>query len=344
LRFRGSSARAVRAPTVLDLFTPQGLNLFDLDNDPCGLAAQGTNRQASLAQCNAVGGGVKGNYGQDILDSPAGQYNFLQGGNANLDPESADTYTLGFVWSPSFVRGLNVTLDYFNIEVSDLISNIDPTIIVDACYGVGGQAQNTALCGFIQRSPIGTLYTNGGQVNALNVNIGGLRTSGFDLAANYRFDLANIGVPYGALSFSYIGTVLEELVTDPGVAEEYDCVGQYAGACGVPNPEYRHNLRATWQTPWNLDLSTTWRHYGEVELFGNSANRVDATLKAENYLDLAGSYRVNDMATFRLGVNNVLDNDPPLSASVGTTGNGNTYPQTYDALGRYVFMNLTLDF
>ena len=66
--------------------------------------------------------------------------------------------------------------------------------------------------------------------------------------------------------------------------------------------------------------------------------------QTQNYLDLAASYRLRDTAAFRIGVNNVLDNDPPLTASAGTTGNGNTYPQTYDAMGRYVFMSVTLDF
>jgi outer membrane receptor protein involved in Fe transport len=339
LRFRGSYARAVRAPNVIDLFTPQGLDLFDLDSDPCGPA-----RLATAAQCAAVGGGTRGNYGQDIIDSPAGQYNVLEGGNPNLDPEVADTYTMGVVFSPTFVPGLNITLDYFSIEIEELISNVDPTIIVDACYGVRGQTQNSALCSFIQRSPIGTLWTNGGQVNALNTNIGGLQTSGFDLAVGYRFDLARVGLPYGGVNFSYIGTLLEELVTDPGVSDPYDCVGFYAGACGTPNPEYRHNARFTYQSPIDLDVSLTWRHYGEVSLFGNTANRVDAVLGSQDYFDLAGSYRLSDRATFRVGVNNIFDEAPPLSGSVGTTGNGNTYPQTYDALGRYVFTSVTLDF
>ena len=340
LRFRASYARAVRAPNVLDLFTPQGLNLFDLDSDPCG-----PDRLAPQALCESVGGGTKGNYGGPLIDSPAGQYNFLQGGNPALDPETADTQTFGVVWSPTFVPGLNVTLDYFNIEITELISIVDPTIIVDGCYGVRGQPQNAALCPLIQRSPIGTLWTNGGQVNALNVNIGGLQTSGYDLQVGYRFDLEDFGLPpYGGFAFSYIGTFLNELVTDPGVAEPFECARFYANACGTPNPEYRHNTRLTYMSPIDLDVSLTWRHYGEVSLFGITANRVDLTLEPQDYFDLAGSYRLNDSATFRLGVNNIFDKAPPLSASVGTTGNGNTYPQTYDALGRYVFAGATLDF
>ncbi len=246
---------------------------------------------------------------------------------------------------PSFVDGLNITLDYFSIDITQLISQIDPTIIVDSCYGVRGQTQNAALCSLVQRNDLGTLWTNGGFVSATNQNIGGLKTSGYDLAVNYTFQLTDFGMPdYGGFSINYIATFLNELVTDPGVSAPYDCAGQYGNACGTPNPEYRHNARLSYQSPIDLDVSLTWRYYDEVSLFGNTADRVDATLESEDYFDLAGTYRLRDSVTLRAGVNNILDNDPPLSASVGTTGNGNTYPQTYDALGRYFFAGITLDF
>jgi outer membrane receptor protein involved in Fe transport len=90
----------------------------------------------------------------------------------------------------------------------------------------------------------------------------------------------------------------------------------------------------------------TWRYYGKVDLYtgGEASTRIDRQFDAQNYIDLSGNWKVNDTASFRAGVNNVLDRDPPLNYSVGTTGNGNTYPQTYDALGRYVFVGVTLDF
>lgn len=354
LRFRASYARAVRAPNVIDLFFPQGLNLFDIDSDPCGPTPDAAGNPtgaplASAAQCLATGvpAAIYGSpLAGTLLFNQAGQYNQLVGGNAGLEPEEADTYTLGVVFSPSFVEGLNITVDYFNIEIENLISPIDPTIIVDGCYGVRGQALNTDFCSLITRNAQGSIYLNGGSVTATNQNIGGLSTNGYDIAVNYTFDMTDFGLPdYGGFSISYIGTILNELITDPGVAEAYDCAGFYANACGVPNPEYRHNARLAYQSPIDLDLTLTWRYYGEVDLFVDPLpNRVDATFEAENYFDLAGTYRLRDSVTLRAGVNNVLDNNPPLSASVGTTGNGNTFPQTYDALGRYFFAGVTLDF
>jgi outer membrane receptor protein involved in Fe transport len=127
-------------------------------------------------------------------------------------------------------------------------------------------------------------------------------------------------------------------------------MGFYGNQCGTPNPEWRHRARVGWETPWmDLNVGATWRHFGEVSLISAATNlaqpgRVDSVLEAHDYLDLSGSMPIGESINLRFGVNNVLDNDPPLSASVGTTGNGNTYPQSYDALGRFMFIGATVDF
>ncbi len=334
LRVRGSYQRAVRAPNVLELFTPQGLNLFDADEDPCGPA-----QTATLAQCVATGVPAA-NYGDPILDSPAGQYNTLQSGFSGLQPEEADTYTVGFVFTPSFIDGFNVSIDYFNIEVANLVSTIDPLVTLDQCY----VENSAAACGRIQRSNIGTLWTAGGFVREPNTNIGGLKTAGVDINANYRFDIGAAG----GLDMNFVGTYLDTLETDPGVGASaiYECKGFYGNECGIPNPEWRHSFRVSWETPYDgLELIGTWRYYGEANLASaNTTNRVDYKFDAVNYFDFAGYWQALENTRVRFGVNNVTDEDPPLSASVGTTGNGNTFPQSYDALGRYFFAGVQLDF
>jgi outer membrane receptor protein involved in Fe transport len=202
----------------------------------------------------------------------------------------------------------------------------------------------------------GQLWVGTGVVQDLNNNIGGLGTTGWDINANYAFDLEDMGMSnMGSLQLTYVATVLTELVTDTGLGATnsvYDCAGFYANQCGVPNPEYRHRARATWSTPWDMDLSATWRHYGEAELavlgangsLNNGGTRIDRFFDAENYLDLAATWQVMDTVTVRAGVNNVLDDDPQLTLSTGTTGNGNTFPQLYDSLGRYFFFGVTANF
>jgi outer membrane receptor protein involved in Fe transport len=112
----------------------------------------------------------------------------------------------------------------------------------------------------------------------------------------------------------------------------------------VPTPEWRHRFRTSWVTPWDLDLSVTWRFMTKVEGFGFATNRIDYELPKQDYFDIAANWAITEKAGVTLGINNVMDDNPPISATVGTTGNGNTYPQTYDALGRYVFVRATVDF
>lgn len=351
IRFRGSVQKAIRAPNVIELFQAQGFNLFDMDADPCGDVSGTSVQQATLAQCQATGVPTA-MYGSAGLNSPAGQYNFLQGGNTGLTPEEADTYTVGVVFQPEFWPGFNLSIDYFNIEVENLISSIGALNSIDACY----QNDVAAACALINRNANGSLWVGSGHVSDLNTNIGGLSTSGVDIVANYSMDLGALGAEnMGGLSFNFVGTWLETLETDTGLGfgnSVYDCAGFYANQCGVPNPEWRHRARVSWQTPWNADISATWRYYGEVEVgvlgadgsLNNGGARIDRHFEAENYIDLAATWQVRDNTRLRLGVNNVFDNDPPLSYSVGTTGNGNTYPQLYDSMGRWMFIGVTQDF
>jgi iron complex outermembrane receptor protein len=350
IRLRASFSHAVRAPNVIELFAAQGLNLFDMDSDPCG-----PDRTATLAQCTATGVPTA-LYGNAALDSPAGQYNFLGGGNPNVNPEESDTTTFGVVFTPSFVPGFNLTLDYFDIKVDGLISTIGAANTLDLCYG----DNDPAACARIHRNTAnGSLWVGSGYVENLNINVGGLKTSGVDVNANYAFDLETVGLSqYGSIGLTFVGTWLDTLENDTGTntaSSVSDCVGYYGSAAcqgfpggGVPNPEWRHRARATWQSPWNVDVSATWRYYSEVE-FGSSltgavAGRLDSKLDAMSYLDLSANWQITDTVSGRVGVNNVLDTDPPLSTSAGTGGNGNTYPQLYDALGRYMFVGISASF
>jgi outer membrane receptor protein involved in Fe transport len=129
------------------------------------------------------------------------------------------------------------------------------------------------------------------------------------------------------------------------------------------NPRWRHNLRTTWSTPWNFDLAMTWRFIGEVSLDNNSsdptlggAEHTDpvtglpqykafgATFPTFSYIDLAGTWNATEDIQVRLGINNILDKDPPLG-TVEVVGGGaaNTY-STYDIMGRQVFMSMTAKF
>ncbi|WP_245572089.1 TonB-dependent receptor plug domain-containing protein [Brevundimonas aveniformis] len=353
LRFRGSFQHAVRAPNIIELFQAQGFNLYDMDDDPCDLTDPNGDGTAPAANCQGLNPWqvTPGQAAGGFLTSPAGQYNWIQGGMPTLDPEQADTYTVGFVFTPDFIPGFNLSVDYYNIEVEDLISPRNPLFVTLACF----YANNTSACGQISRnSANGSLWNGDGVVTDLNTNIGGLTTSGVDVNANYGFNLDSLGMEdFGRMSVNFAGTWLREHIQDSGLGlPAFDCAGYYGAVCGTPNPEWRHRMRVSWESPWAFEVSGTWRYIGAVEIAAlapltgelTSGPRLDRDFDAENYFDLAGFWQVRDTTRLRFGVNNVLDNDPPLSYSVGTTGNNNTYPQTYDAMGRYFFFGLTQDF
>jgi len=351
VRLRASYQKAVRAANIVELFTAQGFNLFDAPGDPCG--AQARDPAASDAEC--IASGVPANQvGSAALDSPAGQYNFLQGGNTELTPEDADTYSYGIVFQPRFAPGLAITVDYFDIQIKDTISIFGANNTLTACYG----QNDPAACDRINRNPgTGQLWVGNGYVEDLNINLGSLSTTGYDINIGYTgLEMGR----FGSLAFNLTGTYLVDLITQPapGVdlepdptkfSDSYDCAGFYSTVCGIPNPQWRHRFRTSWQTPWDVDLSFTWRHYGAVTGLAQANQempngQLDKELPAEDYFDLAANWAITEKAGVTLGINNVLDDNPSISGAVGTTGNGNTFPQTYDALGRYVFLRATVDF
>ncbi len=117
---------------------------------------------------------------------------------------------------------------------------------------------------------------------------------------------------------------------------------------GGPQAKFKSSTRLTWTTPWSgLGFSVNWRYIGPVNLDTGVTTLPDSRIPAFNYFDLAVTYRFHDRYNFRAGVNNVFDKDPPIIGQgelPGIVGSGNTYPQVYDALGRYMFVGLTADF
>ena len=345
-RLRGSYQQAVRAANIIELFTAQGYNLFN-GGDPCS----GATPSATLAQCLATGA-TAAQYGK-IPASPAGQYNYLQGGNPNLDPETAKTYTLGVVLQP--MPNLSATLDYWHYNIENVIGIVNPTQAINNCINSG------VNCDLIHRelSPNGNLWLpNQGYVSGLNQNLGSRKTNGIDLTANYTLPIEN----YGGLGFAFLGTWVNEFIVEPipGLGT-YDCAGLFGPTCGIPIPAWRSRLQAVWNTPWNVNAAITWRYIGSVDLdFFNSnpllagdASPLDAHIGDQNYFDLAIQWNVTKNFTVRGGANNIFDRDPPVVSSTAGTypsisgpalGNGNTFPQVYDTLGRNFFLNVTAKF
>ncbi len=340
-RLRGSYQQAVRAANINELFLAQGLNLFGLASDPCGNPDGPPS--ATLAQCLRTGLPAA-LYGRALLTNPAGQYNFLQGGNANLDPEKAKSYTFGVVLNP--IRNLTASVDYYQIKVDKQIGQIGAALILGQCISAN------QFCDLIHRDAQGTLYGSGFVTNT-NQNISSVKTSGIDVTFDYLYPIER----WGSLAFNFLGSYLSSFETTPvpGLGS-YECKGFFGPVCGSPAPKWRHKARVTWSTPWSADFAATWRHFDKVTLDSTDPNpqltaafqNVNRELAQRDYLDLAASWNATKQLTIFGGVNNVFDKDPPIVdsgiAGAAILGNGNTWPGTYDALGRKFFVTLQYKF
>jgi iron complex outermembrane receptor protein len=350
-RIRASYNRASRAPNIVELFSTANV-VLNGSTDPC----EGATPSFSPAQC-ANTGVTAGQYG-NIPANLAEQYNGLTGGNPDLDPEKSTTKSLGLVFTPTFIPGFSMSVDWYNIEVTKRIGQIGQDVTLERCAETG----DAFFCGLIQRAPgTGSLWlSNNGYIVDTTFNTGGLEVEGVDVEATYRFDFADMGFTsglsnYGGLNFNFQGSFLNHyLVTTLPGDDSFDCAGLYGAVCtgsavpaAAPMPEWRHKARLTWNTPWDLEVSGTWRHISEITSDRGVETAADAKLKAMDYFDLAGTWGVRENITVRFGVNNLFDKDPPLvSQSNCPAGpcSGNTYPQTYDPMGRYLFVGARMDF
>ncbi len=363
LRFRGMFQRAVRAANIAELYNPVTPGTGDLLTDPCANGTTAKPLAANLAALCIATGVPAATIANHTLDQPtAGQVNSFFGGNPNTTPEEADTVTFGVVWQPSFIPRLGATLDYYDIQVDNAIAIRPNYDIVDGCYNV---ARNTTMsasnadCQLIKRN-----LANGSiegdliyGINQVTRNIGEVHAEGIDYSVHYDFDLPGT---WGNIALAFDGThVLDSsYIPSPG-GSTVSCEGHYGKQCGLPStvsgstggptPEDHWVQRTTWS--WgSFDVSYMWRHLSGSTVDPTQAAATDpvsAKIPSTDYLDLAGSWQINDILKLKLAVTNVTDEEAPFVVTeTGSTpfNSGNTYPSTYDPLGRIFQLGLTAKF
>lgn len=328
LALRASLQTAIRHANLGELFSAQGFSLTDLDDDPCGLS-----KSSTQAQC-ANTGLSPSQYGTD-LKSPADQYNIAIGGNPEVAPEEAESFTIGAVITPSFVDGLVLTVDYFNIHVDQGIGSIPAGTSLDKCLETG----QAAFCNLIRRNPVnGSLWLTGGYISTQTTNLSEETIQGVDVIFDYSFD-----TPLGPTSLEGVTTYLltSDLVELPGEAA-LECAGVWGASCGKnPQPQFSGNYKATLLTEYDVRIALGMRYLGETEDLNSNAVDFDP----ETYWDLTAEWTGIENYSATIGITNLLDTDPQVSSDAGTApGNGNTFPAFFDALGRYIFFNVGISF
>ena len=358
LKIRGGYNRATRSPNIGELFNPQVTGLDNSDTDPCQLALPTQNANLR-AVCLAQGAPVS-TIGT-IQPPSAGQINITTGGNPDLDVEKGDTWSAGVVFQPVFVPGLTISADYYNIKVKNAITS--PTVgdIFSACFGTatfspevavdpGAAAATDPACTSIRRNPAtggidGDVATTPGLPLALT-NQGNIETSGVDLIATYARDLGFAGLN---LSFAGNWTDKSKFQASP-TSLNRECVGQYGVDCDSPLPEFSFSQRTT-LTFGQISLSVLWRFIDDLTYQEGADNETFlpefSSIDEKHYFDLSTRFEITEDANLVFTVRNLFDNKPPLvGSSIGSTAynSGNTYPSTYDPLGRRYAIGLNLQF
>jgi outer membrane receptor protein involved in Fe transport len=340
-RFRGNFNRAVRAPNVGDLFSPL-TNGFPGAADPCSGGANG-GYSAATDDASCIAAGVPAGQVGLAFQGNA-QMEALFGGNPNLGAETADTYTLGVVFTPSAIEGLTITLDYYNITIEDAISTVPLQTLLNECHISGIAASCAALAG--GRNPAtGELGANGYLPSLVAINVAELTSEGIDMRIDYGFDAGVIGLPGDMAVTYYGGYTMAADYTPSATSPVIECAGLYGLDCGEPTPEYKHTVQTSWYTgPFTTSLR--WRYIGAVEADPTTAGYVSTLsdhIDATSYFDVTFQYEINDVFTVSAGINNFTDTDVP---AIGSTASeqANTWPATYDTLGRRLFVGGTMRF
>lgn len=350
MRLRGSYQRAVRAPNFAELFDGGGSapQYFD----PCSAtsdARQGADGAALRALCVDMGLASPDTF----VQTPGLQLQLVTAGNTALEPETADTITLGAVWmSPwegawSRLRG---SLDYYRIDISDPILSADPNVVIASCYNYyGSNPDYDASDADCQQVFRGSGDIAGvGDPNDPNgffpgINGGRVRTHGLDLQVDYGFDIGSAGsVDLNLLVNYLLGFDLQERVDLP-THDYVGTVSYFGEGLGTSYPEMRANLNAAWRKgPFSAGLRARWidamdnragvQFPGEFSFTGT---------QAMTYVDLSLGWRFRENSELRLGVNNVFNEEPPLYAPNVQSG---TDPSLFDVVGRRVFGQVNFRF
>jgi outer membrane receptor protein involved in Fe transport len=352
--FRGQFQRAIRAPNIGDLYGGLQLN-FQTLNDPCSSRNTANQTAAVRALCVATGVPAASVFTAGV--QPDNIIPTRSGGNVDLQEETSDTTTLGVVFSPSFVEDLVVTLDYFDIKLDGAIAQLGGGAqnTLNLCY-LTVQDVNSDFCQAVHRNPASGSITVPYSLDVLQANIGRLATIGYDLGARYGWDVG-FGMEGGSrFDISTQWTYTDKFTITPMQAvpaNKNRCVGAYGSTCGEPIPQYKGVTRFTWTTgPLGVSLrhrfidSVTTDRIVLPKTAGLTpplaSTLTNPTFPSKNYFDLSATFDIGEKAEIYAGVNNVLDEDPPIVAGFG--GYGNTFPSTYDYAGMTVFMGVNVSF
>ena len=323
-RARFNSSKAVRAPNIQELFAPNQISGAFV-TDPChadNLALRPDDPSDNhRVNCDALG------LAPDFQSEAAfGTRNILTQGNDQLNPEEAESLSIGLIYTPS--PDFHLTVDFWNMEITDAITTFDPSDLLLNC--VNGNALNPLFCDLITRD-------GSGQINSIqskSINANKFTAEGTDAEIHYTTDVAG-----GSLNFSVKGTYIGKRDFQQNPDDPDDIVKQ-AGEVGTP--KFRALISTVYSTE-DFDIAWTINHIGESTFDMDALPEqypawFDNKVEEFNYHSLNFSYRFSDDIDAFLGINNLTNKEP--ANLPGLTSGGSLY----DGIGRtyYAGVNISL--
>ncbi|WP_426195456.1 TonB-dependent receptor domain-containing protein [Massilia sp. DWR3-1-1] len=334
LRLRATKQSVIREPNMGEYANPVFSLPFNAlvttarlqpryQGDPCALGT------GDKAQCARFGAPAAGSY--NSLDPALLTGGYYYGGNPAIRAEKGDTRTLGLVLTPAFAKGLSITVDYYDIKLKDAVGQVQPVDALTSCYITDPRADNP-LCQAVTRDPATGRIKDAYPVDR---NLAEIRQSGFDVDASYRQNVP-FGLPGKKLNWGYQAAIVKSYTIQKNpVLDPIDCKGTYGFRCSsdavsLVAPAYRH--RAT--LAWDFDKVTAqlgWKRVGKVK---DSTVGSKESIAAQDYFELNFAFRPAIAGlTVNVGIDNLFDKQPPTPTNASIF---NTYPDTYNVLGRAI--------
>jgi outer membrane receptor protein involved in Fe transport len=344
VRLRGSYQRAVRVPSIFELFLPGTRSFaFVFEAEPCSVNSRQRNdpQQVEAVESLCIEQGVPAELLPDFFEDGI---DTTVVGNPNLDPESADTFTAGIVVQPEFesrwIRDMQFTIDWYRIEIDEVVTFIDAISAVESCFDPTlnpAFAADNYWCTLFGRDP-GT----GEIVDAVDsfYNLATSTTTGVDFQLDWRLPIGpgTLGVGW------YVGWLNEYNIrtTSEATADEFaGTVGGFAGS--YPEWKWLMDLRYAWR---DLEVGLAWQYVDATRDTSRSDFKTtDWNVPHRNYFALDATYAFDDGwfdgLTIRTGVENLTDESAPVFPNSVAA---NTDPSQFDVLGRRYYVTLAVQF
>jgi len=329
LRLRGTMSSAVRAPNIGELFGGMTQNFFTISKDPCSADQLKNGKSEAVRAANCAALGIPANWKSTRTSSVQG----LSGSNPDLKPEQGRTWTAGMVITPRFIDNFGLTLDYWNIRLTNAITAPAGLDIVNRCVDAPSGVTNL-YCLNAQRDPVTHELVS---IRSVNQNISALSTSGVDIGAYYSTELGG-----GNLKFNLNATKVIAFTEHP-FQDDPDSTIQDNGTLGYP--KWKATLYTTygwnnWVFNWNMRYFSSMLRVSNESYASNPFQTTPIKAGAGFFNDAKVSYSIpNSGWQVYGGITNVFDRDPPVNLFGTGFGSG-----LYDAIGRAYYAGFNYNF